>query len=222
MRVHRRLAIAVATLVVAGFAVVPTATAAPLPTGSSTYKVVRVIDGDTVKLSNGTTVRLIGFDTPEKGKCGYAAATKKMKALVLGKKVKVTNPSSVKNTDHYGRALRSISVNGKDVGASMIWAGLANARYDKLDGYQSHPLQARYRSLDKKVHHKCGSAVDKVGEKKSSSSSSSGSSATGNEPWNRPGPDLDCSDIRKKVRITGPDYHRLDADGDGWGCESWG
>lgn len=34
-------------------------------------------------------------------------------------------------------------------------------------------------------------------------------------------PDLDCKDIRKTVRITGKDYHRLDADKDGWGCESF-
>lgn len=42
------------------------------------------------------------------------------------------------------------------------------------------------------------------------------------EPWNRPGPDLDCADIGHSVRITGPDYHRLDRDGDGIGCESYG
>ncbi|MFC7406126.1 HNH endonuclease family protein [Georgenia alba] len=43
-----------------------------------------------------------------------------------------------------------------------------------------------------------------------------------NAAWNRPGPDLDCSDIRRKVRVYRPDYHRLDADGDGWGCVSYG
>jgi len=42
------------------------------------------------------------------------------------------------------------------------------------------------------------------------------------EPWNMPGPDLDCADIGKKVWISGIDYHRLDRDGDGWGCESYG
>ncbi|MFD6134401.1 hypothetical protein [Isoptericola sp. NPDC056618] len=41
-------------------------------------------------------------------------------------------------------------------------------------------------------------------------------------PWNYPGPDLDCSDVRKKVWVGSTDYHRLDADGDGWGCDSWG
>ncbi len=42
------------------------------------------------------------------------------------------------------------------------------------------------------------------------------------EPWNMPGPDLDCADIGKKVWISGIDYHRLDRDGDGWGCETYG
>ena len=42
---------------------------------------------------------------------------------------------------------------------------------------------------------------------------------TGAEVWNLPGPDLDCSDIGHPVTITGADYHGLDADGDGIGCE---
>ncbi|WP_278235874.1 HNH endonuclease family protein [Isoptericola sp. AK164] len=55
-----------------------------------------------------------------------------------------------------------------------------------------------------------------------STSTSSGSTDQRSAPWNQPGPDLDCSDIRKKVRVYPPDYHRLDADGNGWGCESYG
>jgi hypothetical protein len=34
-------------------------------------------------------------------------------------------------------------------------------------------------------------------------------------------PDLDCSDIGTTVRVVGSDPHRLDADGDGYGCESY-
>jgi hypothetical protein len=37
--------------------------------------------------------------------------------------------------------------------------------------------------------------------------------------WN--GVDLDCEDIRHRVRVTGPDPHRLDQDGNGIGCESY-
>lgn len=33
------------------------------------------------------------------------------------------------------------------------------------------------------------------------------------------GPDLDCADIGHQVRVDGADPHRLDADGDGLGCE---
>jgi hypothetical protein len=43
---------------------------------------------------------------------------------------------------------------------------------------------------------------------------------TSEDPWNQPGPDLNCSDIGHPVEITGPDYHDLDRDGDGWGCDS--
>jgi hypothetical protein len=34
--------------------------------------------------------------------------------------------------------------------------------------------------------------------------------------------DQDCSDIRRKVWVGSYDPDRLDADGDGWGCESYG
>ena len=36
------------------------------------------------------------------------------------------------------------------------------------------------------------------------------------------GPDLDCPQIGFAVRVTGPDEFRLDRDGDGRGCESYG
>lgn len=37
-----------------------------------------------------------------------------------------------------------------------------------------------------------------------------------------PGPDLNCEDIGHQVRVEGVDHHRLDADGDGIGCEADG
>ena len=37
--------------------------------------------------------------------------------------------------------------------------------------------------------------------------------------WN--GHDLDCADVGHRVKVTGDDPHRLDRDGDGWGCESY-
>ncbi len=43
-----------------------------------------------------------------------------------------------------------------------------------------------------------------------------------NQPVSGTNPDLDCGDIPtqyKPIRITGPDYHALDRDGDGLGCD---
>ena len=43
-----------------------------------------------------------------------------------------------------------------------------------------------------------------------------------NLPVSGTNPDLDCGDIPtqyKPIRITGPDYHALDRDGDGLGCD---
>jgi len=39
-----------------------------------------------------------------------------------------------------------------------------------------------------------------------------------------PAPDLDCPQIQRKVRVDHSygDPHRLDANKDGWGCESYG
>ncbi len=33
-------------------------------------------------------------------------------------------------------------------------------------------------------------------------------------------PDVDCADVGQAVRVTGSDPHGLDADGDGYGCDS--
>jgi len=219
MHAFRRGAFAVAVAAATMLAVGVPGVAAQAPVKATKIKVTKVYDGDTLRLSNGVTVRILGIDSPEKGSCGYTQATKKLKSLVQGKKVTVVNPKSVNDKDKYGRALRSIKIGGKDVGASMIKSGWANARYDSLNGYQKHPRQKEYRALDKKTKHKCGAKEDKKGEV---GAKPKGKSATGKEPWNQPGPDLDCSDIRKKVRITGTDYHRLDRDGDGWACESYG
>ncbi|WP_062522217.1 thermonuclease family protein [Demequina silvatica] len=160
-------AIMIATLAVGASA----ASAAPADaslhaatTVTTVKRVAEVIDGDTVRLANGARVRLIGFDTPERGQCGYTSATAKLTRMVEGKKVTVINPASVKDRDAYGRALRTIKVGTTDVGAAQIRSGYANARYDSVDGYQWHPRQKTYRALDRQTAHKCGTAVDRKGE----------------------------------------------------------
>jgi endonuclease YncB( thermonuclease family) len=115
---------------------------------STTARVTKIVDGDTIRTTKGT-IRLVGIDTPERGRCNAARATAKTRKLVpVGSKVRLTRPAGNNNRDRYGRYLRYVSRNGVDVGGALIKAGLADARYDSRDGYPRHPKQARYRAWD--------------------------------------------------------------------------
>lgn len=104
-----------------------------------------VVDGDTISLPNGRSVRLLGYDTPELDECGSDAASARMAAL-LQRPVKLVRRSG---KDSYGRILSYVKTrSGRDIGTVMLRQGLAVARYDALDGYAWHPKQDLYRTLD--------------------------------------------------------------------------
>lgn len=121
---------------------------------ASAASVDYVVDGDTIRLSSGTYVRLIGIDTPEVGECGYDAARTALDRMV-GPNAKLPNPPSVDDKDRYGRLLRYVRVAGRDTGLVLIRRGLATARFDSLDGYDWHPQQDRYRAADAKSPDVC-------------------------------------------------------------------
>ena len=112
-----------------------------------TYLVTRVIDGDTIELSTGSDVRIVGIDTPEVGQCGYEAATNHMARLVLNQRVRLT--MSDEDTDYYGRWLRYVNVGSVDAGLQQIMHGFAIARYDSRDGYGFHVRETSYIAADR-------------------------------------------------------------------------
>jgi hypothetical protein len=115
---------------------------------TTSARVTRWIDGDTVETTRGT-VRLIGIDTPERGACGFVAATRHAQAIApAGSRIQLGNPASVVEHDRYGRNLRYVlTPAGRDLGLAQIRDG-ARARYDSTDGYQWHRRQARYHRAD--------------------------------------------------------------------------
>jgi endonuclease YncB( thermonuclease family) len=128
------------------------------PSGGSALTVTRVIDGDTVDMSNGQRVRLIGIDTPEAGTGSCAnRATARLKQIVLGKQVKLTFGAR-DDKDKYGRLLRYVETAKYDAGRVLINEGLATARYDSRDGYGKHPREAKYVWADS-VTPNCASSV---------------------------------------------------------------
>ena len=182
-----------------------------------THLVASVIDGDTIELANGKTVRLVGIDTPEVGQCHYVTASNKMARLVGGKRVTLT--ISDENTDRYGRLLRYVNIGSMDAGLRMIKSGLAIARYDSRDGYGYHPREPIYIKADKASPNRT-CATPTPTPTSSPTPSPGGDCHPNYSPCLPIVDDLDCGDIDGPVTVIGgADPYRLDGDGDGVGCE---
>ncbi|KQP65251.1 DUF2510 domain-containing protein [Nocardioides sp. Leaf285] len=187
------------------------------PRPPRTYLVTRVVDGDTLELGDGTTVRLVGVDTPEVGECGSEKATALLSRLVLGARVDLRR--SDEDRDRYGRLLRYVDLTSgprPDTGLRLIDAGLAVARYDSRDGYGAHPRERSYVAADRAA----GDLTCRTPAPVRAPAAAPASCAAGYSPC-LPlfPPDVDCADVDGPVRVTGPDPHGLDADGDGTACE---
>jgi micrococcal nuclease len=92
---------------------------------NATAIVLQVIDGDTIELTNGQKVRLLGIDAPEKGQFYYEEASNRLEQLVKGKEVFLER--DVSNRDNYGRLLRYVYVGSLFVNLEMIKEGYAKA-----------------------------------------------------------------------------------------------
>ena len=97
------------------------------PSASSQGSLVRrVIDGDTIVLANGSRVRYIGIDTPERGEPFFDEATEYNRRLVEGARVQMVKDESDK--DRFGRLLRYVLAGDILVNAELVREGLAEAK----------------------------------------------------------------------------------------------
>lgn len=85
--------------------------------------VSEVVDGDTIKLQSGETVRLLGINAPERGQPYYEKAAERLRELVEHKEVRLER--DVTNRDQYGRLLRYVFLNGENVNVRLVREGLA-------------------------------------------------------------------------------------------------
>lgn len=97
-------------------------------TSEKTGVCTNVVDGDTIYLSSGEKVRLVGVNTPERGVTGYAASKNFVKKLCLNKEVGI-NVDDRKYRDKYGRTLAVVIVDGKNLNEMLLKEGLAEIMY---------------------------------------------------------------------------------------------
>ena len=102
-----------------------------LPAVSESFKVTRVIDGDTIEIEGGEKVRYLGIDTPETVdprkpvQCFGIEASKKNKELVEEKTVRLEK--DITDRDKYSRLLRYVWVDDLFVNLELVKQGYASS-----------------------------------------------------------------------------------------------
>jgi micrococcal nuclease len=221
----------------------PVSASEPRPTnaeGSTSpgIAVASVTDGDTLDLADGRTIRLAQVDAPERNECFGSQSTAALRALVDGKTVTLRRPADAPAKDKYGRTLAELYVDGVSVDETLIRDGAAEW-YEQF-AHEDADLAARLQAAEQ----------DASAARRGLWSACNGSTPAPSAPTTAPAPralvgaptggnchpsypddcippappDLDCASIGHRVRVdqSHGDPHRLDADRDGWGCESYG
>ena len=118
--------------------------------------VARVLDGDTIVLTNGRHVRLVQLDAPEtdEDEC-YAAEAKGMliRLLPFETEVAVEPDPALDHVDRFGRTLAYVQKNGTNINLELVREGAASP-------YFFHGDRGRYASTfpraaqEAKRHHR--------------------------------------------------------------------
>lgn len=87
----------------------------------SAATVAAVIDGDTIRLDDGRTVRYLGVNTPEYGQPFYEEAKRFNEQLVAGKPVRLETPG--KERDAYSRELAYVFVEDVLINSQIVAEG---------------------------------------------------------------------------------------------------
>ncbi|SYZ72445.1 Nuclease (SNase protein) [Candidatus Zixiibacteriota bacterium] len=88
------------------------------------FRVAGIIDGDTIDLTGGDRLRLLGIDCPEKGEPYFDSAKAYLTGLILGKNIGVSY--SHRHRDGYGRLLAYVYLDTVAVCREMLRRGLAH------------------------------------------------------------------------------------------------
>ena len=92
------------------------------------FKVMRVIDGDTILINTNEKIRLSGINTPEKDECHFQESKSRLEELILNKEIFLEKDYSDKG--RYGRLLRYVHIENREINSLMVLEGQARV-YDK-------------------------------------------------------------------------------------------
>ncbi len=111
--------------------------------------VTKIVDGDTVIIEGGSSVRLLGIDADERGHPCYQPALARLEELILNKQVRLESDSLDK--DKYKRYLRWIWLDDTLINEQLVSEGLAVARQGDGGKYAGRIASAEQMAIDDKV-----------------------------------------------------------------------
>ena len=104
--------------------------------GSPAGRVARVLDGDTITLTDGRHVRLVQLDAPEtdEGECyAYEAERALARLLPPGTEVEIETDPALDRRDRFGRTLAYVLKDGTNVNLSLVREGAASVWFYEGD-----------------------------------------------------------------------------------------
>jgi micrococcal nuclease len=110
------------------------------------WRVNEVVDGDTLRLKDGSYVRLEGFDAPELGECMGQTAKDRLTQMTMGKVIDLKEGG----WDKYNRRLGVVTAGGMKVAEVMLSEGLG--QYSWVKDYDISLLKmARDGAIKQKI-----------------------------------------------------------------------
>ena len=95
------------------------------------YKVVKIYDGNTIKVSGQgkeIPIRLVGIDSPEKGQPYFDASRELLRNAILHKRIDIISHG----VDPYKRLLAEAFLGGENINIEILRAGLAEVYRGEL------------------------------------------------------------------------------------------
>lgn len=118
------------------------------------FTVIKVLDGDTVDLSGGDRLRLMGIDTPEKGEAFHDEAVDFLRDAALGKSTSLAYGSE--RRDKYGRLLGYLFVDSLFVNEAILSNGLAYVYIFKETDKRSSEMKRLITAQRTAIEKRCG------------------------------------------------------------------
>lgn len=215
-----------------------TPTQAALGEAASSFTVVSVGDGDTLRVRMGSqtkTIRLACVDAPERDQLGGTAATQRLEELLPPGTGVQLRPV---DTDRYGRTVAEVYRDSRSINLQLVAEGMVVVYPDYLDGCASNRtqyLQAEQQAKQQRLGFWQQSNPQMPWEWRQANRQNS--THTPIEPTSQPSPtaqglpncvnsDCDCKDFQTQAEAQRvfeafpDDRFRLDRDGDRRVCEA--